>query len=84
MRDEILLLSDPSQSPPEIAQEQSSSDQLPWQITTSRRSVRASGDNVIAPLLIDVFNDVLINSPPASAVCTSILTDATVGKISST
>ena len=66
-----LLLSDPSQSPPEIAQERSSSDQLPWQSTTSRRSVRASCDDVIAPLFIDVCNDVMLNSPPASAVCPS-------------
>ena len=72
---QTLLLSDPSQSAPEIAEEQD--DQLPWQITTSRRSVRASRDNVIAPLLIDVCNDVMINSPPASAVCTSISVDAT-------
>ena len=72
-----VFLSDPSQSLPEIAQEQSSSDQLPWQTTTSRRSVRASRDNVVAPLSIDVCNDVMINSPPASAVCTSISVDAT-------
>ena len=50
MVNENLLLSDPSQFPPEIVHDQSSSDQLPWQITTSRRSVRASRDNVVAPL----------------------------------
>ena len=77
MGNEHLLLSDPSQSPPEIAHDQSASGQLPWQLTTSRRSVRASRDNVVAPLSIDVCNDVMINPPPASAVCTSILIDAT-------
>ena len=77
MVNENLLLSDPSQSPHEIAHDRSSSDQLPWQITTSRRSVRTSRDNLIAPLLINVCNDVMINSLPASAVCTSILIDAT-------
>ena len=56
-----LLLSDPSQSPPEIAQEQSLDDQLSWQTTTSRRSVRASRNDVVAPLSIDVCNDVMIN-----------------------
>ena len=70
-----LLLSDPSQSPPEIAQEQSLDDQLSWQTTTSRRSVRASRNVVVAPLSIDVCNDAMINSPPASAVCTSISVD---------
>ena len=74
-----LLLSDPSQSPPEIAQEQSSDNQLSWQTTTSRRSLRASRNDVVAPLSIDVCNDVMINSPPASAVCTSI-SDATFSK----
>ena len=64
-------------SPPEIAQELSLSDQLPWQLTTSRRSVRASRDNLLAPLLINVCNDVVNNPPPASAVCTSISMDAT-------
>ena len=59
-----VLLSDPSQSPPEIAQEQSLSDQLPWQTTTSRRSVRASRDNVVAPVFNDVCSDLMINSPP--------------------
>ena len=49
---------------------------MPWQTTNSRRSVRASRDNVVAPLSIDVCNDVMINSPPASAVCTSISIDA--------
>ena len=77
MGNEHLLLSDPSQSPSEIAQDQSASDQLPWQLTTSRRSVRASCDSLLAPLLIDVCNDVMINPPPASAVCTSISMDAT-------
>ena len=72
-----VLLSDPSQSPPEIAQEQSVDNQLSWQTTTSRRSARASRNVVVAPLSVDVCNDVMINSPPASAVCTSILIDAT-------
>ena len=74
---ENLLISDPSQSPPEIAHDQSATDQLPWQLTTSRRSVRASRDSLIAPLLINVGSNVMINSPPALAVCTSILIDAT-------
>ena len=55
-----LLLSDPSQSPPEIAQEQSLDNQLSWQTTTSRRSVRASRNDVVAPLSIDMCNDVVI------------------------
>ena len=70
-----LMLSDPSQFPPEIALEQSFDDQLSWQTTTSRRSVRASRNVVVAPLSIDVCNDAMINSPPASAVCTSISVD---------
>ena len=74
MGNEHLLLSDPSQSPPEISQDQSASDQLPWQLTTSRRTVRASRDSLDAPLLIDVCDDVMINPPPA--LCTSISIDA--------
>ena len=35
--------------------------QLPWQLTTSRRSLRAPRDSLIAPLLINVCNDVMIN-----------------------
>ena len=58
-----VLLYDPSQSPLEIAQELSLSDQLPWQTTTSHRSVRASRDSLLAPLLINVCNDV-VNTPP--------------------
>ena len=73
----LLVLSDPSQSPSEIARRQSLEDQLSSQLTTSRRSASTSRNVILAPVRDDVCRDVLINSPPASAVCTSILIDAT-------
>ena len=73
----LLVLSDPSHSPPEIARHQSSDNQLSSQLTTSRRSASTSRNVILAPVRDDVCRDVLINSPPASAVCTSILIDAT-------
>ena len=73
----LLVLSDPSQSPSEIARQQSLDDQLSSQLTTSRRSASTSRNVILAPVRDDVCRDVLINSPSASAVCTSILIDAT-------
>ena len=67
----------PSQSPPEIAHEQLLDNQLSSQLTTSRRSASTSRIVISAPVRDDVCRDVLINSPPASAVCTSISMDAT-------
>ena len=64
---ESLVLSDPSQSPSEIARHQSLDSQL-----SSRRSASTSRSVILAPVRDDVCRDVLINSPPASAVCTSI------------
>ena len=64
----LLVLSDPSQSPPEIARQQSLENQLTSQLTTSRRSASTSGNVILAPVRDDVCRDVLINSPPASAV----------------
>ena len=72
-----LVLSDPSQSPPEIARQQSLENQLSSQLTTSRRSASTSRNVILAPVRDYVCRDVLINSPPASAVCTSISMDAT-------
>ena len=66
---ESLVLSDPSQSPPEIARHQSLDSQLSSQLTTSRRSASTSRIVILAPVRDDVCRDVLINSPPASAVC---------------
>ena len=74
---ESLVLSDPSQSPPEIARQQSLDSQLSSQLTTSRRSASTSRNVILAPVRDDVCRDVSINFPPASAVCTSILIDAT-------
>ena len=78
----LLVLSDPSQSPPEIARQQSLEDQLSSQLTTSRRSASTSRNVILAPVRDDVCRDVLIKSPPASAVCTSILIDATSNPVS--
>ena len=72
-----LVLSDPSQYPPEIARHQSLDSQLSSRLTTSRRSASTSRSVILAPVRDDVCRDVLINSPPASAVCTSISMDAT-------
>ena len=69
---ESLVLSDPSQSPPEIARQQSLDNQLSSQLSTSRRSASTSRNVFLAPVRDDVCRDVLIKSPPASAVCTSI------------
>ena len=66
-----------TQSPPEIAHEQLLDNQLSSQLTTSRRSASTSRIVILAPVRDDICRDVLINSPPASAVCTSISMDAT-------
>ena len=71
-----LLLSDPSQSPPEMTRQQSLDDQLSSQLTTSRRSASTSRNVIVAPVFNDVCSDVMINCTPASAVRTSI-NDAT-------
>ena len=63
---ESFVLSDPSQSPPEIARHQSLDSQLSSQLTTSRRSASTSRNVILAPVRDDVCRDVLINSPPAS------------------
>ena len=60
---ESLVLSDPSQSPPEIARHQSLDSQLSSQLTTSRRSASTSRNVISAPVRDDVCRDVLINSP---------------------
>ena len=72
-----MVLYDPSQSPPEIARQQSLEDQLSSQLTTPRRYASTSRNVILAPVRDDVCRDVLINSPPVSAVYTSILIDAT-------
>ena len=77
-----LLLSDPSQSHSEMARGQSLDDQLSSQLTTSLHSARASRNVVVAPLSVDVCNDVMIISPPASSACTSISVDATTIPVS--
>ena len=76
-RAKSLVLSDPSHSPPEIARHQSSDNQLSSQLTTSRRSASTSRNVILAPVRDDECRDVLIDFPPASAVCTSISMDAT-------
>ena len=68
---ESLVLSDPSESPPEIARHQSLDSQLSSQLTTSHRSASTSCNVISASMRDGVCRDVLINSPPASAVCTS-------------
>ena len=72
-----LLLSDPSQYPHEMARGQSLYDRLSLQLMTSRSSARTSRNVRVAPVSDVVCNDVMINSPPASAVSTSISVNAT-------
>ena len=54
----LLVLSDPSQSPPEIARQQSLKDQLSSQLTTSRRSASTSRNVILAPVHDDLCRDV--------------------------
>ena len=57
---ESFVLSDPSQSPSEIARHQSLDSQLSSQLTTSRRSASTSRSVILAPVRDDVCRDVLL------------------------